>query len=65
MALTSLNKRTYDLRGSHIYMHTESTLDDPKTFWLTFQLLAQVVEQIALSLASEHAILVPTAGDSQ
>ena len=25
MALTSLNKRTYDLRGSRIYMHTEST----------------------------------------
>ena len=24
MALTSLNKRTYDLRGSRIYMHTES-----------------------------------------
>ena len=25
MALTSLNKRTYDLRGSRIYMHTESS----------------------------------------
>ena len=27
MALTSLNKRTYDLRGSRIYIHTESNSD--------------------------------------
>ena len=32
LALTSLNKRTYDLRGSRIYMHTESRVNFTKFF---------------------------------